>query len=253
MLICQVIKISPPHNFKRTVTDTSAPPSRLPSFRFPAVLLVPSEVASARPHRAKYETPLAAVCSCVARSSRLRNDKGRRGQKAPRKHLAFSRKKRLNKGKSHAAPFSMAKCRVPPRHISIAARALFGGGARPRSAQKENRLRGPPSPRPRRVPAEPSALCHAVRLVAPLAGAQHSKVPSDTLTLPPKIPAVGLAFGVFRGSPAPKKRFSSVSASANGLSVKPAIGTLNPAKRGGLRASSARMGHSEKEPSRPRT
>lgn len=55
----------------------------------------------------------------------------------------------------------MAKCRVPPRHISIAARALFGGGARPRSAPKVNRLRGPPSPRPRRVPAVPSALCYA--------------------------------------------------------------------------------------------
>lgn len=57
----------------------------------------------------------------------------------------------------------------------------------------------------------------------------------------------------FSGLTRPKKRFLSVSASASGLSVKHAIETLYPAKWGRLRASSARVEHSEKEPSRPRT
>lgn len=210
------------------------------------VILIPSEVASARPHRARYETPLAAVCSCVARSSRLRNDKGRRGQKAPLKHSAFSRKKKLHKGKFLAALFSMAKRRAPSRRISIAARALFGGGARPRSAPKENRLRGPPSPRPRRVPAEPSALCYAgLRCrYAPPRPAQQSALgyryaSAENSSRWPRLRR-------FSGLTRPEKRFLSVSASASGLSVKPAIETLYPAKRGRLRETSARMEHTEK-------
>lgn len=135
--------------------------------------------------------------------------KGRRGQKAPLKLLAFSRKKRLDKGKSHAASFSMAKCRVPPRHISSAARALFGVGARPRSALKEIRLRGPPSPRPRRVPAKPSALCYAVRMFAPLTGAQHSKVPSDSLRSRRKFQPLASPSAFFGAHPPRKNAFQA--------------------------------------------
>lgn len=103
----------------------------------------------------------------------------------------------------------MAKCRVPPRHISIAARALFGGGARPRSAPKVNRLRGPPSPRPRRVPAKPSALCYAVRVFAPLAGAQHSKVPSDSLRSRRKFQPLASPSAFFGAHPPRKNAFQA--------------------------------------------
>lgn len=103
----------------------------------------------------------------------------------------------------------MAKCRVPPRHISIAARALFGGGARPRSAPKVNRLRGTPSPRPRRVPAKPSALCYAVRMFAPLAGAQHSKVPSDSLRSRRKFQPLASPSAFFGAHPPRKNAFQA--------------------------------------------